>query len=79
MLRTCIECREPTILGRQIDNHLIVMDAQPVTDGHAVLKGDPLDQPTVIFGIETPADAEYWAVPFESDRYDRHECKTVTR
>ncbi len=39
MFRTCL-CGENTIVGRYIDNHIIVMEAEPVTDGGAVLKGD---------------------------------------
>lgn len=74
MIRDCISCGQRTILGRYTDNALIVMDAEPVTDGRAVLKGDLNDQPTVLFGIDNEDDAAFWHVPFDSDRYDRHEC-----
>lgn len=75
MRRTCITCNEPTILARQVDGAPTVMDAEPVTDGQAPLVGDLDDQPTVIFGIDTEADAAFWQVPFEADRYRRHDCK----
>lgn len=78
MFRTCVTCGDQTIVGRYIDNHPVVMEAEPVTDGQAVLKGDPGDEPTVLFGIDDEADADYFGVPFESDRYDRHECKETT-
>lgn len=79
MFRTCVTCGANTILARTADNHLIVMEAQPFTDGAAVLTGDPAAEPTVLFGIETEKDAEWFGVPFESDRYDRHECREATR
>jgi hypothetical protein len=37
MRRTCITCGLPTILARQVDGALTVMDAEPVTDGQAPL------------------------------------------
>jgi len=77
MFRTCISCGQPTILARQVDGALTVMAAKPAADGAAPLLGDLNDQPTVIFGIESEADAAFWQVPFDAGRYDRHECKTV--
>lgn len=75
--RKCVTCGKPTILGRYIDGALLVMDAEPVTDGQAVLKGDHADVPVVLFGIDDEHDADFWGVPFESDRYDRHECAST--
>lgn len=75
MFRTCVTCGANTILAHSTDGHGMVMEADPSTDGATVLKGDPADEPTAIFGIETEKDAEWFGVPFESDRYDRHECK----
>jgi hypothetical protein len=75
VIRDCIICGQSTILARYIDNAMVVMDAAPVTDGAAVLKGDLADQPTALFGIEKPADAEFWHVPFDADRYDKHDCR----
>jgi hypothetical protein len=77
--RDCIACGRPTIVARYVDNHPVVMEAEPVTDGQAVLKGDLSDQPVALFGIEDEHDASFWNVPFESDRYDRHECTAVAR
>jgi len=74
MFRDCKTCGQRTILARYIDNVMVVMDAEPVTDGTAILKGDLDDQPTALFGIEDEADAKFWQVPFESDRYADHEC-----
>src|SRR5438309_704049 len=79
MIRDCIICGRSTILARYIDNAMVVMDAEPVTDGQAVLKGNLTDQPTVLFGIDAPADAEFWHVPFDSDRYDKHQCRGERR
>lgn len=77
MFRDCISCGRRTILARMVDNAIAVMDAEPVTDGAGPLVGDLDDQPTVIFGIESEADAAFWRVPFEADRYGRHECGPV--
>ena len=75
MRRRCIACDRPIILGRNAAAP-IVMDAAPSASGRAVLFGDLNDQPTVIFGIETVSDAEWYGVPLTADRYDRHECGT---
>lgn len=75
MFRNCVTCGQRTIVGYYTDGHQIVMDDEPVTDGHAVLKGDIRDQPTVLFGVDNEADAEFWHVPFDSHRYDKHECE----
>jgi len=79
MFRSCITCDQPTIVGRYVDNYPIVMDATPCTDGEAILKGDRANKPTVIFGIESDADADYWGVPvpFDADRYNKHQCKEI--
>ncbi len=77
MYRTCISCGQPTIVARAVDNAITVMGAEPCTDGQAPLVGDLGAEPTVIFGIETEADAEFWRVPFDADRYSRHECRSV--
>lgn len=77
MYRTCISCGEPTIVASMIDGAIAVMEAESATDGAAPLKGDLGDRPTVIFGIESEEDAEFWGLPFESDRYNRHERKPV--
>jgi len=75
MFRDCISCGRSTILARQVDGALTVMEAEPATDGAAPLLGDLHDQPTVIFGIESEADAAFWQVPFDAARYSRHDCK----
>ena len=75
MRRICIFCGLPTILARQVDGAPAVMDGEPVTDGQAPLVGDLDDQPTVVFGIDTEADAAFWQVPYNADRYQRHDCK----
>jgi hypothetical protein len=77
MFRNCISCGQPTIVARMVDGAIAAMDSEPATDGAAPLLGDLHDQPTVIFGIESEADAAFWQVPFDADRYDRHECKPV--
>jgi hypothetical protein len=77
VFQTCVTCNQPTILGCTTDNHPIVMDADPVTDGQAVLVGSHHQQPTAVFGVETEDDAAWYRVPFDSDRYDRHECKEI--
>lgn len=74
MFRTCL-CGDKTIVGRYIDDHLIILDAEPVTDGQIVLRGDLGDEPTALWAIDDEEKAAFWNVPFDSDRYDRHECK----
>jgi hypothetical protein len=48
MRRNCITCGAPTILAREIDNNLRVIDEEPVEGGPLVAFGDMLDQPTII-------------------------------
>lgn len=74
MFRTCL-CGQPTIVAHAIDGAGLVMQAAPSTDGAAVLHGNLSDNPTVLFGIETERGADFFNVPFESDRYDRYECE----
>jgi hypothetical protein len=77
MFRTCL-CGMKTIVAHATDGALLVMEAEPSTDGAAVFHGEPNDDPTAIFGIETERDAAFFGVPFDADRYDRHECKKET-
>jgi hypothetical protein len=79
VIRDCITCGQSIILGRYIDNLPVVMDGKPVADGQAVLKGDLNDQPTAIFGVEIPWDAEFYGVALDADRYDQHVCPEVKR
>lgn len=73
--RTCITCQEPTILAREVDNAIRIVDADPNPGGGLVLLGDVADQPTALWGVE-PGERLPWGtvVPLDAARYQPHEC-----
>ncbi len=79
MIRDCVTCGQPTILGRYVDGHLIVLDQEPAASGEVVLWGDLNDQPTALYGVETEDDARFWGVTLDGGRYDVHQCPKEER
>lgn len=79
MKRECITCHAPTIVGREIDGNIRVIDEAPVAGGPLVALGDMRDQPTVVWGVDPAGET----LPFGRDgitvgpdafRYRLHEC-----
>lgn len=77
MRRTCL-CGEPTIVAREIDGAIRVVDAEPTTDvDSVVLTGDLDDQPGALWGIDPAGDTMPWGRVIEAGapRYRRHVCR----
>lgn len=75
MKRNCISCRQPTIIAREIDSHIIQLDAEPVDriKDTVVLRGDLDDEPTAFWNVPFTGDS-FWNLPAELPRYQRHTC-----
>jgi hypothetical protein len=75
MRQDCMTCKSPTIRAREIDNHIIRIDGHPVSDGEVAVAGDLEDEPTAIWNFDPLIDAEFWNVPADIPRFNRHVCK----
>lgn len=76
MIRTCITCDQPTIVAREIDNVIRIVDPKPVPDGGLVLVGDHTNQPQALWGVDPEGETMPWGttIPAEAPRYRSHEC-----
>ena len=73
MIRKCL-CGADTIVAREIDNAIRVVDAGPTLDLESVvLLGDMRDEPTALWGID-PAGDDFYGIPADAPRYRKHEC-----
>lgn len=76
MRRTCL-CGAPTIVAREIDSAIRVLDAEPVDDlDSVVLFGDLNDEPTAVWGVAAEGETLPWGAVATADafRYRKHEC-----
>jgi hypothetical protein len=80
MIRTCVTCRQPTIVAREVDNAIRVVDAVPVAGGGLVLVGDLADQPTALWGVDPGGETMPWGtvIPAGAPRYGEHNCQPAT-
>lgn len=75
MRRSCAFCRADLLVAREIDNHIRIVDAEPVPDGELVLKFyGPDQEPTAFWSVDPDGD-EFFDIPAGAPRYRRHECK----
>ncbi len=84
MKRECITCKAATLVAREIDNNIRVIDERPVEGGPLIAFGDLLDQPTIIWGVPVEGGsvslgARDLIVTADAYRYQLHECSKVTR
>lgn len=71
MRRDCITCKRPTILAREIDGNMIVLDGEQTDAGKLAVYGELDDQPRALWNF-TDEDAEFWRVPANLPRFDPH-------
>lgn len=76
MIRACATCQQPTIVAREIDNLIRIVDPEPVPDGGLVLLGDHTDQPQALWGVDPEGETLPWGttIPAGTPRYRGHEC-----
>lgn len=77
MRLTCLTCHRPTIRAREIDGHMILIDAAPVGDGELAIHGDLAQEPTAIWNFDPLTDAEFWGIPADLPLHNRHRCTAV--
>ena len=80
MKRTCL-CGEPTIVAREIDGNVRVIDEQPIIGGPLVACGDMLDQPTILWNVDPagetlPFGRDGIVVAADAYRYQLHQCES---
>lgn len=69
----CLDCGRPTIRARELDNKIVTIDAEPVPDGELTINGDLDDDPLALWNF-TEEDAEFWRVPSNLPRHNKHRC-----
>lgn len=76
MRRTCITCDRPTVVAREIDGAIKIVDPEPVPNGGLVLIGELADEPTAMWGIDPAGETMPWGTVVEAGapRYRLHEC-----
>lgn len=76
MIRTCVTCQRPTVVAREIDGNIQIVDPNPVAGGDLVLRGDFGDQPTALWGVDPAGETLPWGttIPAGAPRYRKHDC-----
>lgn len=80
MRRPCAICDRPTIVAREIDNAIRIVDVDPTPDGDLVLVGDLDDQPGALWGVDPAGETMPWGRVIEAGapRYRPHQCPKET-
>lgn len=83
MKRICI-CGATTIVAREIDGNMRIIDEKPIKGGPLVAWGDMQDEPTIFWGVnpagETlPYGRDGIVITADAFRYQLHRCEGPAR